>query len=173
MPSVFGDAAMTAAATDAGAVARASIGKGSAAQAYAVIARGPAPRHFALRFSFSMSSPKDLYIVHQALGTGSANFSLSLQSGTFALGVPGRTVAIGSAGADGDWHTLTYRLEGGPDGGGLVNATLDSNALAQLDLSDGTDVYNTIQLGPFWATSTPAPPLVVDYDDVTLWDCSK
>jgi hypothetical protein len=157
-----------------GGVARGEIHAGNTGAAYAVMSRGPLPSHFAVRFSFAMSSLEQGYIIHQALdGAGAANVSFSLQPSGWTLAAPGMSTIVGAAGAKGAWHTLTYRFVSGKGGGGVATATLDSAPEVTLDLSGGAGIYSIVQLGPFWPVSTASAPVVVDYDDVTVWDCAK
>lgn len=157
-----------------GGVARGEIRAGNTAESYAVMSRGTLPGHFAVRFSFAVSATAQQYIIHQLPDdTLSANVSLSLQASGWTLGSSAKSTVVGAEGAAGAWHTLTYRFESGKSGGGFATATLDSAPEVTLDLTSGTGVYTNLQLGPFWSTPSPPPPLVVDYDDVTVWDCSK
>lgn len=175
-PSTLGTASIMATATDVSTVARASVSAKNTGSSYAVITRGPLPLRFAVRFSFSMSSLEDGYIVQQALDTGAAsNLALSLQSGGWTLGIAsGPNVILAGRGAAGEWHTVTYRFEGSPDGGGVMSTNFDAVGPTVLDLGASAALYENLQLGAFWpGATTDAPQLVIDYDDVTVWDCSK
>ena len=87
------------------------------------------------------------------------------------LGGDGGLVGRGAAGA---WHTVGYHFEGSPDGGGVMATNFDAIGPTLLDLGASAGLYENLQLGAFWpGGATDAPQLVIDYDDVTVWDCSK
>ena len=142
--------------------------------AYAVIARGSLPTHFAFRMSFLVSSLEDGFIFHQAVDPVFFNhLRLSLQTGGWTLGsVSGANVVLGDRGAAGDWHTITYRVEGAPDAGSQVSVRFDQTETS-LDLGADSGVFATAQLGAFWPLLSDPAQLVVDYDNVTAWDCTK
>jgi hypothetical protein len=155
-------------------VARGTVNAGNTTAVYAVIQRGVLPPSFAVRFSFAVSSLEDLYIVHQSLDqAGAVNMALSLQSGGWTFGPPGQRYIVAAPGSAGAWHTFSYRFESAPDGGGVAEATFDTTTTPQLDLSAATGSYKLFQIGPFWPLASAPAPLVVDYDNVTVWDCSK
>jgi hypothetical protein len=154
-----------------GGVARGKVAGGDG-PAFAVITRGKLGPSFAVQLSFAMASLEQTYVVHQVVEKASKNLVLSLQTGGWELTAidGGPALVVGPIGAAGAVHKLAYRVT--PNAQGVhVDVIFDGQA-SKGDLTTSSVDFDQIQLGPYWEPMAPAPKTSIDYDDVTVWDCS-
>lgn len=155
-------------AVDGGIVVRAAVGDVSG-ETYATLQRPISTSHYAAELTFSMSTPESAYVVHQ--GLADANLTVFVSGTQIKMGTVVQNTIIGAAGGAGAVHKLAYRVEVTTSGVTDVHVSFDGQP--SMFTVPAVLSYDSFQIGPFWPLMSKAPALQVDYDDVTIWDCTK
>jgi hypothetical protein len=162
-------------AAGAGAVGRGTIGAKTFGPSYAIAQKAGLPAAFAARFSFSMNALPDGYVVHQVYDSTqtTTNLTLSLQATGFKMLHENVGVIVGDRGSVGAPHTVVYSLDRTNADTAALKITFDGTP-SEMVFSGATKPYDNFQIGPYWAPpAIAAPETVIDYADVTVWDCTR